>query len=137
MERGLTHPPPHLVGAPALQVEALQARPGAPHVIIIRKDLHFGRQAERLVASADAVVLPYVGGTWERSALWPLSCGRPIVTTAGGPAADVVTDHNGYLVPASGWGPCGPEAPSGPAATDVPGHPPAAAASKEFGPNEG
>jgi hypothetical protein len=99
-------PVPDSHGAVVLQVAGLQGRRGAPHVLLITQSLGFGRQAEKVVAAADALVQPYLAGEpLPRDLLLPMSCGKPIVTTEAGPAAHLVGDREGYLV-RSRWGPC-------------------------------
>ena len=63
------------------------------------------------MAAADVLVQPYLGGEEPSGAdglLLGMSCGKPVVATAGGPAADLVGPGAGYLV-AAHWGRCGGE----------------------------
>ena len=83
------------------RVEALQAQPGAPHVVLATRLPRLGRWEERLLQAADVAVLPFLGGTAGRELLLAASCARAVVTTAGGPAADMLASNSSaWLVPA-------------------------------------
>lgn len=83
------------------RVDALSRKQGAPHVLLVTRLPRLGRWEERLLQVADAAVLPYLGGSAGRELLLAASCGKAVVTTAGGPAADVLPGNSSaWLVPA-------------------------------------
>ena len=83
------------------RVDALFRKQGAPHVVLVTRLPRLGRWEERLLQVADAAVLPYLGGSAGRELLLAASCGKAVVTTAGGPAADVLPGNtSAWLVPA-------------------------------------
>ncbi|KAL4419884.1 hypothetical protein ABPG75_006982 [Micractinium tetrahymenae] len=88
-------------GSPATlaqRVAALAQNASAPRVVLLARTPRFGRWADKLLQAADVAVLPYLGGTAGRELVRPASCGRPLVTTTGGPAVDVVV-RAAWLVP--------------------------------------
>ena len=88
------------------QVERLCRAPGAPRIVLLPRLPRLGRWADRVLHAADAVVLPYLGGTAGRELVRAASCGKAVVTTAGGPAADLLaSDATAWLAPAQ-LGPC-------------------------------
>lgn len=104
------------------RVDALSRKQGAPHVVLVTRLPRLGRWEERLLQAADAAVLPYLGGSAGRELLLAASCGKAVVTTAGGPAADVLPGNSSaWLVPAqpvrcrSSVAPAGEGQPSHPA----------------------
>lgn len=83
------------------RVDALSRKQGAPHVLLVTRLPRLGRWEERLLQAADAAVLPYLGGSTGRELLLAASCGKAVVTTGGGPAADVLAGNSSaWLVPA-------------------------------------
>lgn len=83
------------------RVEALQSRPGAPHVVLVDRLPRLGRWEERLLQAAHVALLPFLGGGAGRELLLAASCGKAVVTTASGPAADVLASNSSaWLVPA-------------------------------------
>lgn len=89
-------------GSPAAlaeRVAALARNASAPRVLLLARTPHLGRWEDKLLNAADVAVLPYLGGTAGKELTRAASCGRPVVTTAGGPAADVA-GHDTLLVQA-------------------------------------
>jgi glycosyltransferase involved in cell wall biosynthesis len=88
------------------QVQRLRLEPTAPRMVLLSWLPRLGRWADRVLHAADAVVLPYLGGTAGRELVRAASCGKALVTTAGGPAADLLTsDATAWLAPGQ-LGPC-------------------------------
>ncbi|KAL4430368.1 hypothetical protein ABPG77_002174 [Micractinium sp. CCAP 211/92] len=89
-------------GSPAAlaeRVAALALNASAPRVLLLARTPRFGRWADKLLQAADVAVLPYLGGTAGRELARATSCGRAVVTSAAGPAADAL-GQAAWLVPA-------------------------------------
>lgn len=89
-------------GSPAAlaeRVAALALNASAPRVLLLARTPRFGRWADKLLQAADVAVLPYLGGTAGRELARAASCGRAVVTSAAGPAADAL-GQAAWLVPA-------------------------------------
>lgn len=84
----------------AARAAALARNASAPRVLLLARTPRFGRWADKLLQAASVAVLPYLGGTAGQELVRAASCGRPVVTTAGGPAADTV-GQAAWLVPAT------------------------------------
>ena len=54
-----------------------------------------------LYRGADALVLPYRGEGFGMPLVEAMACGKPVITTADGPAKDFCDESNSYLVSAT------------------------------------
>ncbi|MFN8008430.1 MAG: glycosyltransferase [Terriglobia bacterium] len=81
------------------QIRPLQRNAGNPHIYYLDQDLTDGEIA-RLYNSCDCLVHPYRGEGFALPVLEAMSCGLPVIVTAGGPTDDFVNDATGYLIPA-------------------------------------
>ena len=80
--------------------EAFRARPGAPELVVLDRDVPF-EAMPAIYRAADAIVQPYRGEGFCLPALEALACGRPVVVTAGGSTEDFVTDACAWRIPAT------------------------------------
>jgi tetratricopeptide (TPR) repeat protein len=85
-------------GAGAL-IGELQARPGAPEVVHLNRDLSEVEVAA-LYAACDTLVHPYRGEGYGLPIAEAMGCGKPCILTGFGAALDFATAENSYLIPA-------------------------------------
>lgn len=105
----------------ATSIDALAQVPAPSHLIIVGKDKHLARYAERARArglsrrvtltgpqadprpyygAADAFVLPTLYDPFPNAALEAMACGMPIVTTTRSGAAELALEHDaGFVCP--------------------------------------
>jgi len=80
-------------------VQQFAAKPTSPHTIVVTEELNDDGLAA-LYRGADAFVLPYRGEGFGMPMLESMACGTPIIATAEGPAAELCSAEEGYLIPA-------------------------------------
>jgi glycosyltransferase involved in cell wall biosynthesis len=73
-------------------------RPDAPEIVAIDEDVPYERLPS-LYRAADVLVQPYRGEGFCLPALEALACGVPVVTTAGGPTDEFVSEDCGWRIP--------------------------------------
>jgi glycosyltransferase involved in cell wall biosynthesis len=71
----------------------------APGVILLTQEMDDAALAS-LYRGCDALVLPYRGEGFGMPLLEAMACGKPVVTTAAGPALDFCSEETAYLIPA-------------------------------------
>jgi glycosyltransferase involved in cell wall biosynthesis len=82
------------------QVHKMAARSGAAPVHLVSEEMDDAALAA-LYRGCDALVLPYRGEGFGMPLLEAMACGRPVVTTAAGPAPEFCPAECSYLVPAA------------------------------------
>jgi glycosyltransferase involved in cell wall biosynthesis len=81
------------------QIRALQLDDTTPRVHYIEQDLR-DTEIASLYVSCDCLVHPYRGEGFGLPVLEAMSCGLPVIVTAGGSTDDFVNDTTGYRLPA-------------------------------------
>jgi glycosyltransferase involved in cell wall biosynthesis len=87
----------HMSLVPWLRKEVEKS--GSPRLHILLDELDETKLAE-LYRGADAVVLPYRGEGFGMPLVEAMSCGKPVITTAEGPAPEFCPADYSYLIPA-------------------------------------
>jgi glycosyltransferase involved in cell wall biosynthesis len=80
-------------------LQDMAADPQAPHLQILSNTLDDATLAS-LYRGCDAFVLPYRGEGFGMPLLEAMACGKPVITTAAGPARDFCDEKISYFVPA-------------------------------------
>jgi glycosyltransferase involved in cell wall biosynthesis len=80
-------------------VRAMAADPNAPHVQLLTDTLDDKTMAS-LYRGCDALVLPYRGEGFGFPLLEAQACGKPVITTAQGPAREFCSDKSAYFISA-------------------------------------
>jgi glycosyltransferase involved in cell wall biosynthesis len=80
-------------------VRAIAADPTAPHVQLLTDTLDDKTMAN-LYRGCDALVLPYRGEGFGLPLLEAQACGKPVITTAQGPAREFCSDKTAYFISA-------------------------------------
>ena len=81
------------------QIQRFARNARNPHLLLVAKEMHDSGLAS-LYRGCDAFVLPYRGEAFGMPIAEAMACGKPVVTTALGPASEFCTDETGYLIPA-------------------------------------
>jgi glycosyltransferase involved in cell wall biosynthesis len=81
------------------KIRAAIATPEHPQVLLLLETVDDSTLAD-LYRGASAFVLPYRGEGFGMPLLESMACGRPVITTAEGPAKEFCDESNSYLVPA-------------------------------------
>jgi glycosyltransferase involved in cell wall biosynthesis len=82
------------------EIQAAIANPKHPPVLPIFETVDDSVLAS-LYRGADVFVLPYRGEGFGMPLVEAMACGKPVITTAEGPAKEFCDDTNSYLVPAT------------------------------------
>ena len=82
-------------------VKALQKNPNAPEILYLKEELS-SEQMPALYAACDCLVLPYRGEGFGMPVLEAMSCGRPVIVTAGGATESFVPNEAGWKIPSKG-----------------------------------
>jgi glycosyltransferase involved in cell wall biosynthesis len=82
------------------QVQRMAARPGAAPIVALGEELD-DRALAALYRRCDALVLPYRGEGFGMPLIEAMACGKPVVTTAAGPAPEFCSEECAYLLPAT------------------------------------
>ena len=80
-------------------IRAVCRKPNAPHIVLLTEEFDDARLAS-LYRGATAFVLPYRGEGFGMPLVEAMACGRPVVTTAAGPAPEFCAPEASYLVSA-------------------------------------
>jgi glycosyltransferase involved in cell wall biosynthesis len=81
------------------QIRNMRQRPNAPHILLLTQEIDDAKLAS-LYRGCDAFVLPYRGEGFGLPLMEAMACGKPVVTTAAGPAPEFCSAQASYLVPA-------------------------------------
>jgi glycosyltransferase involved in cell wall biosynthesis len=81
------------------EVRQFAARRSAPHTLVLTEELEDAALAA-LYRAADAFVLPYRGEGFGMPLIEAMACGKPVITTGAGPALELCSEQEGYLIPA-------------------------------------
>ena len=81
------------------QIRSFMDNSAAPHLMVLGKELEDAKLAA-LYRGSDAFVLPYRGEGFGMPIAEAMACGKPVVTTALGPAREFCPPEIGYLIPA-------------------------------------
>lgn len=81
-------------------IAALRARPGAPEIVHLTRDMSEDEIAG-LYAACDCLVHPYRGEGFALTIAEAMACGKPVVCTGHGAALDYANEENAFLIPAT------------------------------------
>ncbi|HEV2692279.1 MAG TPA: glycosyltransferase [Verrucomicrobiae bacterium] len=79
-------------------VQALKKNPNAPEILYLKEELA-SAQMPALYAGCDCFVLPYRGEGFGMPVLEAMSCGLPVIVTAGGATESFVSAEVGWKIP--------------------------------------
>lgn len=82
-------------------VKAIQQKPNAPEILYLKEEFS-SDQMPSLYAACDCLVLPYRGEGFGMPVLEAMSCGLPVIVTAGGATDSFVNADCGWKIPARG-----------------------------------
>jgi glycosyltransferase involved in cell wall biosynthesis len=80
-------------------LQKMAADPRAPHIQILRDSLDDATLAG-LYRGCDVFLLPYRGEGFGMPLLEAMACGKPVITTAEGPAREFCDDKSAFFIPA-------------------------------------
>jgi glycosyltransferase involved in cell wall biosynthesis len=83
-----------------LQIQKVARTTTGPSVIVLKDDMDDPTLAS-LYRGCDAFVLPYRGEGFGMPLMEAMACGKPVVTTAAGPALEFCSQEFAYLIPAA------------------------------------
>jgi glycosyltransferase involved in cell wall biosynthesis len=81
------------------QIQKLARTSDAPHVIVLRDEMDDPTLGS-LYGGCDALVLPFRGEGFGMPLLEAMACGKPVITTAAGPAMEFCSSEFAYLISA-------------------------------------
>ena len=81
------------------QIRSFVDNSAFPHLMVLGKELEDAKLAA-LYRGSNAFVLPYRGEGFGMPIAEAMACGKPVVTTALGPAREFCPSEIGYLIPA-------------------------------------
>ena len=81
------------------QIQRFARNARNPHLLLVTREMNDSDLAA-LYRGCNAFVLPYRGEGFGMPLAEAMACGKPVVTTALGPASEFCTDETGYLIPA-------------------------------------
>jgi FkbM family methyltransferase len=79
-------------------IREIKRQPGTPEILYLTKELS-AEQMPALYAACDCLVLPYRGEGFGMPVLEAMSCGLPVIVTAGGATESFVTRDAGWKIP--------------------------------------
>ncbi len=82
-------------------VKTLQKVPNAPEILYLKEEFS-SEQMPSLYAACDCLVLPYRGEGFGMPVLEAMSCGLPVIVTAGGATDSFVPNEAGWKIPSKG-----------------------------------
>jgi glycosyltransferase involved in cell wall biosynthesis len=81
------------------QIRKLADKPGAAHMLLLTEAMDDAALAS-LYRGCDAFVLPYRGEGFGMPLVEAMACGKPVITTAAGPALEFCSSESAYLISA-------------------------------------
>jgi glycosyltransferase involved in cell wall biosynthesis len=81
------------------RIRQIQQNPRTPEIVYLDQDLS-ARDIAALYTACDCLVHPYRGEGFALPVLEAMSCGLPVIVTAGGATDDFVDESVGYRIPA-------------------------------------
>jgi glycosyltransferase involved in cell wall biosynthesis len=82
------------------QVRNICRSANAPHILLLTEEFD-DTQLASLYSGCNAFVLPYRGEGFGMPLIEAMACGKPIITTAAGPAPEFCPAHASYLISAT------------------------------------
>jgi glycosyltransferase involved in cell wall biosynthesis/predicted Zn-dependent protease len=82
-------------------IKAIQKNPNAPEILYLKEELS-SEQMPSLYTACNCLVLPYRGEGFGMPVLEAMSCGVPVIVTAGGATDSFVSVECGWKIPAQG-----------------------------------
>ena len=82
-------------------IRAIQQKPNAPEILYLMEEFS-SEQMPSLYAACDCLVLPYRGEGFGMPVLEAMSCGLPVIVTAGGATESFVPAEAGWKIPSHG-----------------------------------
>ena len=82
------------------QLQRLARQPNVAPVILLKEAMDDNALAQ-LYCGCNVLVLPYRGEGFGMPLIEAMACGKPVITTAAGPALEFTTAESAYLIPAT------------------------------------